>query len=119
MEERGARGRVARLTIAREEKLNALDPETIAALVVTGRLNVLEPGAGNRGTHSLELLANPRENGVGVGEEADIGCACAPFRDGQPDVADAWSAAERASLRNIRAALDPERVLAFQRHPAF
>ncbi len=52
-------------------------------------------------------------------EEADIGCACTPFRDGQPDVADAWSAAERASLRNIRAALDPERVLAFQRHPAF
>lgn len=52
-------------------------------------------------------------------QEADIGCACAPFRDGQPDVADAWSAAERASLRNIRAALDPERVLAFQRHPAF
>jgi len=51
--------------------------------------------------------------------DADIGCACAPFRDGQPDVADAWSAAERASLRNIRAALDPERVLAFQRHPAF
>ena len=52
-------------------------------------------------------------------EEADIGCASPPFRDGQPDVVDAWSAAERASLRNIRAALDPERVLAFQRHPAF
>ena len=30
MEERGARGRVARLTIAREEKLNALDPDAEA-----------------------------------------------------------------------------------------
>jgi enoyl-CoA hydratase len=37
MEERGARGRVARLTIAREEKLNALDPETIAALTAAAR----------------------------------------------------------------------------------
>ena len=65
-----------------------------------------------------------REQGVNsqvetAAGEADIGCASPPFRDGQPDVADAWSAAERASLRNIRAALDPERVLAFQRHPAF
>jgi enoyl-CoA hydratase len=37
VEERGARGRVARLTIAREEKLNALDPETIAALTASAR----------------------------------------------------------------------------------
>jgi len=37
IEERGARGRVARLTIAREEKLNALDPETIAALTAAAR----------------------------------------------------------------------------------
>jgi enoyl-CoA hydratase len=37
VEERGARGRVARLTIAREEKLNALDPETIAALTAAAR----------------------------------------------------------------------------------
>jgi len=37
LEERGPRGRVARLTIARDEKLNALDPETIAALTVAAR----------------------------------------------------------------------------------
>jgi enoyl-CoA hydratase/carnithine racemase len=37
MEERGARGRVARITIAREEKLNALDPETIAGLTAAAR----------------------------------------------------------------------------------
>jgi hypothetical protein len=55
----------------------------------------------------------------GVGQAADIGRAVPSFRDGQPDVADAWDAAELASLRNVRAALDPERVLAFARHPAF
>jgi len=37
IEELGARGRVARLTIAREEKLNALDPATIAALAAAAR----------------------------------------------------------------------------------
>ncbi|HEV3395978.1 MAG TPA: enoyl-CoA hydratase [Xanthobacteraceae bacterium] len=36
-DEHGARGRVARLTIAREAKLNALDPETIAALAAAAR----------------------------------------------------------------------------------
>jgi FAD binding domain len=54
-----------------------------------------------------------------AGQAADIGRAMPSFRDGQPDVADAWDAAELASLRNVRAALDPERVLAFARHPAF
>jgi len=37
LEERGPRGRVARLTIARDEKLNALDPETIATLSAAAR----------------------------------------------------------------------------------
>jgi len=37
IEERGPRGRLAWLTIAREEKLNALDPETIAALTAAAR----------------------------------------------------------------------------------
>jgi enoyl-CoA hydratase/carnithine racemase len=37
LEERGPRGRVARLTIARDEKLNALDPETITALTAAAR----------------------------------------------------------------------------------
>ncbi len=50
---------------------------------------------------------------------ADIGRAAASFRDGQPDVADAWESSEQARLRAIRAALDPERVLKFQRHPVF
>jgi hypothetical protein len=54
-----------------------------------------------------------------AGQIADIGRAMPSFRDGQPDCADAWSAAEFTSLRNVRASLDPERVLSFQRHPAF
>jgi FAD/FMN-containing dehydrogenase len=54
-----------------------------------------------------------------AGRIADIGRAMPSFRDGQPDSADAWSAVELADLRNVRAALDPERVLSFQRHPAF
>jgi hypothetical protein len=54
-----------------------------------------------------------------AGQVADIGRAMPSFRDGQPDAADAWSAAEFTSLRNVRASLDPERVLSFQRHPAF
>ena len=37
IEERGPRGRLAFVTIAREEKLNALDPETIAALTAAAR----------------------------------------------------------------------------------
>jgi enoyl-CoA hydratase len=37
IEERGARGRVAWLTIERAEKLNALDPPTIAALTAAAR----------------------------------------------------------------------------------
>jgi hypothetical protein len=54
-----------------------------------------------------------------AGQAADIGRAMPSFRDGQPDVADAWSAPELVSIRNVRAALDPERVMAFARHPAF
>jgi hypothetical protein len=54
-----------------------------------------------------------------AGQVADIGRAMPSFREGQPGVADAWSASEFASLRNVRASLDPERVLSFQRHPAF
>jgi FAD/FMN-containing dehydrogenase len=50
---------------------------------------------------------------------ADIGRAAPSFREGQPDVADAWESSEQARLRSIRAALDPERVLKFQRHPVF
>lgn len=56
---------------------------------------------------------------VTAGQFADIGRAMPSFRDGQPDAADAWSAIELSDLRNVRAALDPERVLGFQKHPAF
>lgn len=49
---------------------------------------------------------------------ADIGRAASSFREGQPDVADAWPPSVLAQLRSIRAALDPDRVLGFQRHPA-
>jgi len=37
IEQRGPRGRLAFITIAREEKLNALDPETVAALTAAAR----------------------------------------------------------------------------------
>jgi enoyl-CoA hydratase len=56
VEERGAHGRVAWLTISRAEKLNALDPETIAALTAAARAlhddeklrAVVVTGAGDR-----------------------------------------------------------------------
>jgi FAD/FMN-containing dehydrogenase len=54
-----------------------------------------------------------------AGQTADIGRAVPSFRDGRPDTADAWSATDLADLRNVRGALDPERLMAFQRHPAF
>jgi len=54
-----------------------------------------------------------------AGLAADIGRAAPSFREGQPDVADAWESSEQVRLRSIRAALDPERVFKFQRHPAF
>jgi hypothetical protein len=50
---------------------------------------------------------------------ADIGRAATSFREGQPDAGDAWESSEQARLRAIRAALDPERVFKFQRHPVF
>ncbi len=50
---------------------------------------------------------------------ADIGRAATSFREGQPDAGDAWEASEQARLRAVRAALDPERIFKFQRHPVF
>lgn len=53
-----------------------------------------------------------------AGRAADIG-RCAPaFREGQPDSGDALPLGDLARLRAIRDALDPDRVLAFARHPA-
>jgi FAD/FMN-containing dehydrogenase len=54
-----------------------------------------------------------------AGRVADVGRAAPSFREGQPDVADAWESSEQARLRAVRAALDPERVFKFQRHPVF
>ena len=54
-----------------------------------------------------------------AGRVADIGRAATSFREGQPDAADAWESSEQARLRAVRAALDPERVFKFQRHPVF
>jgi hypothetical protein len=52
-----------------------------------------------------------------AGGTADIGRAAPSFREGQPDVADAWSLSELARLRAVRSALDPDGALRFQRHP--
>jgi hypothetical protein len=54
-----------------------------------------------------------------AGRVADIGRAATSFREGQPDAGDAWESSEQARLRAVRAALDPERVFKFQRHPVF
>jgi len=53
-----------------------------------------------------------------AGRAADIGRAAMSFREGQPDVADAWSASDQTRINAIRVALDPGRVLKFQRDPA-
>lgn len=48
---------------------------------------------------------------------ADIGHAAAPFREGQPDTADAVSPSTRERLRAVRSAVDPDGVLVFHRQP--
>lgn len=48
---------------------------------------------------------------------ADIGRSAPAFREGQPDTADALPPVDLDRLRSIRDALDPDRVLAFGRHP--
>jgi FAD/FMN-containing dehydrogenase len=53
-----------------------------------------------------------------AGRAVDVGRAATSFREGQPDVADAWSSSDQKRIHTIRAALDPDRVLSFQRHPA-
>jgi FAD/FMN-containing dehydrogenase len=65
-------------------------------------------------THTDAVLHNVET----AGRVADIGRAAPSFREGQPDVADAWPPSDLAQLRDVRAALDPNRVLTFQRHPA-
>jgi FAD/FMN-containing dehydrogenase len=48
---------------------------------------------------------------------ADIGRSAPSFREGQPDAADVLPQADLDRVRAIRDALDPDRVLAFARHP--
>jgi FAD/FMN-containing dehydrogenase len=52
-----------------------------------------------------------------VGRAADVGRSAPSFREGQPDAADVLPAVDLDRLRTIRDALDPDRVLAFGRHP--
>jgi FAD/FMN-containing dehydrogenase len=49
---------------------------------------------------------------------ADIGRSAPAFREGQPETADSMPEADLDRLRDARQALDPDRVLLFQRHPA-
>ncbi len=49
---------------------------------------------------------------------ADVGRSAPSFREGQPGAGDAMSPTVLDRLRAVRAALDPERVLSFGRHPA-
>jgi hypothetical protein len=78
-------------------------------------LHAVGEGADDKArTHTDAVLANVET----AGRVADIGRAAPSFREGQPDVADALPPSELAQLREVRAALDPNRVLTFQRHPA-
>ncbi|MGZ8177563.1 FAD-binding oxidoreductase [Williamsia sp. SKLECPSW1] len=52
-----------------------------------------------------------------AGRAADIGRSAPAFREGQPDTADALPPVDLDRLRVIRDHLDPDRVLAFARHP--
>jgi len=53
-----------------------------------------------------------------IGRAADIGRSAPAFREGQPDTADTLPQVDLDRLRAIRDALDPDRALAFARHPA-
>jgi hypothetical protein len=90
-------------------------PGALTAVPAPFLLHAVGEGAdGNARTQTDAVLADVEC----AGRAADIGRAAPSFREGQPDVADAWSSTDIAQIRSIRAALDPKRVLAFQRHPA-
>src|SRR5262249_56299078 len=91
IEERGPRGRLAFLTIAREEKLNALDPETIAA-----------PTAAARALHGDAALRAVVL--TGAGERAFIGGADIATMAGlDPDGAVAFITSLQETIAAVRA----------------
>jgi FAD/FMN-containing dehydrogenase len=53
-----------------------------------------------------------------IGRAADVGRSAPAFREGQPDTADVLPRVDLDRLLAIRNALDPNRTLAFGRHPA-
>src|SRR5262249_12557167 len=91
IEERGPRGRLAFLTIAREEKLNALDPETIAALTAAARAL--------HGDAALRAVVL-----TGAGERAFIGGADIATMSGlDPDGAHAFITSLHEAIAAVRA----------------
>jgi len=91
IEERGPRGRLAFLTIAREEKLNALDPETIAALTAAARAL--------HGDAALRAVVV-----TGAGERAFIGGADIATMSGlDPDGAQAFITSLHQAIAAVRA----------------
>ena len=65
--------------------------------------------------HRTDEVLRAVEN---AGRAADIGRSAPAFREGQPDTADVLPPVDLERLRAIRNALDPNRALAFGRHPA-
>src|SRR5215471_17734862 len=91
IEERGPRGRLAFITIAREEKLNALDPETIAALTAAAR-----PLHGDAALRAVVV--------TGAGERAFIGGADIATMSGlDPDGAQAFITSLHEAIAAVRA----------------
>jgi enoyl-CoA hydratase len=91
IDERGPRGRLAFITIAREEKLNALDPETIAALTAAARTL--------HGDAALRAVIL-----TGAGERAFIGGADIATMSGlDPDGAQAFITSLHEAIAAVRA----------------
>src|SRR5262249_55256857 len=91
IEERGPRGRLAFVTIARDEKLNALDPETIAALTDAARAL--------HGDAALRAVVL-----TGAGERAFIGGADIATMSGlDPDGAQAFITSLHEAIAAVRA----------------
>ena len=77
-------------------------------------LHAVGLGIDDASRHQTDEALRAVEN---AGRAADIGRSAPAFREGQPDTADALPPVDRDRLRTIRDALDPDRVLAFGRHP--
>src|SRR5262249_60949114 len=91
IEERGPHGRLAFVTIAREEKLNALDPETIAALTPAARAL--------HGDAALRAVVL-----TGAGERAFIGGADIATMSGlDPDGAQTFITSLHEAIAAVRA----------------